>query len=87
MNNIIVYSIFSVIIVSLVSLVGIVTLFFGKKKINNLLHILVSLSAGTLFGGAFLHLIPEAVEKAGSFSIPISLLILAGIQFSSSWTN
>jgi zinc and cadmium transporter len=79
MNTIIIYSILSVTIVSLVSLAGVVTLFFGKKKINNLLHTLVSLSAGTLFGGAFLHLIPEAVEEAGSFTTSISLLILAGI--------
>jgi len=73
------YTIISVIIVSLVSLVGIITLFFKKKKINNLLFTLVSVSAGTLFGGAFLHLIPEAVEEAGSFTISISFLILAGI--------
>ena len=73
------YTIISVIIVSLVSLVGIVTLFFRKKKIESLLQILLSISAGTLLGGAFLHLIPEAVEESGSFSVSISLLILAGI--------
>ena len=73
------YTIISVIIVSLVSLIGIVVLFFNKKKTDSLLFTLVSISAGTLFGGAFLHLIPEAVEEAGSFSVSISLLILAGI--------
>ena len=73
------YIIISVIFVSLVSLVGIIVLFFGKKKINNLLPILVSISAGTLFGGAFFHLIPESVEKIGSFSVSISFLILAGV--------
>lgn len=73
------YTILSVIIVSLVSLVGIITLFFGKKKIDYLLPILISISAGTLFGGAFFHLIPEAVEKLGSFGVSISLLILSGI--------
>tara|TARA_Y100000310_G_scaffold345531_1_gene466069 strand:- start:3990 stop:4637 length:648 start_codon:yes stop_codon:yes gene_type:complete len=39
---------------------------------------MVSLSAGTLFGGAFLHLLPEAVENTG-FTTEISLIILAGI--------
>ena len=73
------YTIISVIIVSLVSFVGIITLFFRKKKIDSLLLILVSISAGTLFGGAFFHLIPEAVEESGSFSVSISFLILAGI--------
>ena len=73
------YTIISVIIVSLVSFVGIITLFFRKKKIDRLLLILVSISAGTLFGGAFFHLIPEAVEELGSFSVSISFLILAGI--------
>ncbi len=79
MVNIAVYTIISVIIVSMISLVGVITLFFRKKKIESLLHILVSISAGTLLGGAFLHLIPEAVEESGSFSVSISILILAGI--------
>jgi len=73
------YIILSVIIVSLVSLIGVLTLFLGEKRLNNILLILVSLSAGTLFGGAFLHLIPEAVEQEGSFSANISFLILFGI--------
>ncbi len=75
----ILYTIVSVTIVSLVSFVGIITLFFRKKKIERLLLTLVSISAGTLFGGAFFHLIPGAVEESGSFSVSISFLILAGI--------
>lgn len=73
------YTIISTIVVSLVSLVGIIPLFFMKKKIERLLLALISISAGTLFGGAFFHLIPEAVEESGSFSVSISFLILAGI--------
>ena len=75
--NTTIYTIFSVIIVSLVSLVGIISLSF-KKNLKCLLLPLVSLSAGTLFGGAFIHLLPEAVEEAG-FTLQISLIILAGI--------
>ena len=68
----------SVILVSLVSLVG---LFFVSKQLqfkNRMLLFLVSLSAGTLFGGAFLHLLPEAVEKQG-FTLQISFLLLSGV--------
>ena len=68
----------SVIIVSLVSLVGVVTLAWKKETIDKILLFLVSVSAGTLFGGVFLHLLPEAIEEAG-FTIQISLLILTGI--------
>lgn len=79
MNTTVTYAIASVVIVSLVSLVGIVTIYLNKKKIDNMLLIIVSVSAGTLFGGAFLHLIPEAVRSVGDFSVSISLQILAGI--------
>ncbi len=71
------YTILSVVIVSLVSFIGVISLSF-KKNLDKLLLSLVSLSAGTLFGGAFLHLLPEAVEKAG-FTLQVSLTLLAGI--------
>lgn len=74
----ILYTLISVLLVSLVSLIGIATLFWKKKNQDEFLLLLVSLSAGTLFGGAFLHLLPEAVEKSG-FTLQISLLLLAGV--------
>lgn len=74
----ILYTLISVLLVSLVSLIGITTLFWKKKNQNEFLLLLVSLSAGTLFGGAFLHLLPEAVEKNG-FTLQISILLLAGV--------
>lgn len=78
MVNVIFAVILSVVLVSCVSLIGILTLLMGKELSKKLLLILVSLSAGTLFGGAFLHLLPEAAEKAG-FTLQISLLVLAGV--------
>ncbi len=39
---------------------------------------MVSFSAGGLFGDAFIHLIPEAVEEAG-FGVDVSIFILSGI--------
>lgn len=48
--------------VSAASLIGIFTICLKEKMLNKILMFLVSLSAGALMGGAFLHLIPEAVE-------------------------
>lgn len=73
-----IYSLASVIIVSLISLIGVLTLAFNINKLRNVLLFMVSFSAGALFGGAFLHLMPEAVEKFG-FGVNISLSFLAGI--------
>jgi len=55
--------IIATIIVSLISLVGVFTLYIKTTNLNKILLFLVALSAGTLMGGAFLHLIPEALSK------------------------
>lgn len=78
MVNTILYAILSVVVVSLVSFVGVVTLVLSRKVLSNTLLFLVSLSAGTLFGGAFLHLLPDAVEKSG-FNMTVGLSVLGGI--------
>jgi len=52
--------------VSLVSLTGIFSLLFKEKWLNKILILLVGFSAGGLIGGAFLHLLPEALEWAQS---------------------
>lgn len=78
--NVWVESLIAVILVSLVSLVGIFFIFLKEKKLEKFLLGMVSFSAGALFGGAFLHLIPEAVEKLG-FNFKISLFIILGILF------
>ncbi len=71
-------SIIAVIAVSLISLVGILTLWVNDKTLRKILLYLVSFSAGSLFGDAFIHLIPEAIETNAS-TINVSLLILSGI--------
>ncbi|MBU1088807.1 ZIP family metal transporter [Patescibacteria group bacterium] len=50
-------------LISLVSLIGLVGIILSKKTLKNVLVFLVSLSAGTLMGGVFLHLLPEAMEE------------------------
>ena len=76
--SVILYTILSVVIVSLVSLLGIFFLLLKGKNLKKILLFLVSLSAGSLFGGAFLHLLPEIVEESG-FTLTVSLSVLAGI--------
>ena len=74
------YVLISVILVSLCSLVGIFSLLLKQKYLEKILLFLVSLSAGSLIGGAFLHIIPEAVEKNG-LTLSLSLSIIGGILF------
>lgn len=71
------YILVAVFIVSLISLVGIVLLGLKDKKLKKITGLLVSFSAGTMLGGAFLHLLPEAVEAKTGLS-PF-LLVLGGI--------
>lgn len=68
-------------LVSIISVIGIITLILKKKLLDEILLILVSLSAGALMGGAFLHLIPEALEKFESFNLFLYVLIGFGLFF------
>lgn len=73
MTNLI-YILIATILVSLAGLGGIVMFFFNEKKVNKIIPYLVAFAAGSLLGGAFLHLIPEAIEK-GSLSIIVGFFI------------
>ena len=75
-----IYSLVSVFIVSLISFVGLFTLSLRIENLKKILLYLVSFSAGSLFGGAFLHLLPEIVEEHG-FGMNISLAVLSGLIF------
>jgi len=68
----------SVFIVSLMSLIGVFTIGLNREFLSKIVLYLVSFSAGSLFGGAFLHLLPEAVKEFG-FGTEISLYLLSGI--------
>ena len=57
------YIIVATVSVSLISFVGALTLSFSKKNLEKILLVLVALAAGGLLGGAFLHLIPEALHE------------------------
>jgi len=69
------YALISIIIVSLISFIGIITLVFKRNLLEKLVMVLVSFAAGALLGGAFIHLLPEAVHEGG----PVFFMTLAGI--------
>jgi len=65
---------------SLISLIGIIGLWFNEKFLKSILKYLVSFAAGTLLGGSFFHLFPEAIEGIGYF-MSASLLITGFVIF------
>lgn len=68
------------IVVSLISLIGIFSLLFKEAWLKKILVLLIGFAAGGLIGGAFLHLLPEALEQAESH-IVFSYLILGFVFF------
>jgi zinc and cadmium transporter len=73
-----IYIIVATFLITLIAFIGIFTLALKEKVLNKILLILVSLSAGALMGGALLHLLPEAVEKAEETHIDIFIIVLFG---------
>lgn len=63
-------------LVSLISLAGVFTLWIKRGIFDRLLVIFVGFATGALIGGAFLHLLPEAVEKCEGG--PVFLYVLIG---------
>ncbi len=61
--SILTYIILTTTFISLLSLVGILVLSLSPKLMGRVLIYLVGLSTGTLLGGAFFHLLPEAAES------------------------
>ncbi len=62
-------------LVSLISLVGAATLFMKERLLERVLLAFVGFSAGTLMGGAFLDLLPEALEHSESVGIFSYLIV------------
>ncbi len=61
--------------VSLMAFVGFASLYLAKRRLASILKVVVAFAAGGLIGGAFLHLLPEAVEEGG----PVFEMALVGI--------
>ena len=80
-------SVIATLAVSAISFVGALSLILKDKILNKIVFYLVAISAGSLMGGAFLHLIPEALESVeasghrGVENIFIAVLIGFAIFF------
>jgi len=61
--NTLLWIIVSTFLVSIIAFIGILTLLLKERLFEKILLGFVALSAGALLGGAFLHLIPEAIEQ------------------------
>lgn len=78
MPSVYLYSLASVAVVSLISLIGVFTISISLEKIKKITMFLVSLSAGTLLGDSFIHLMPEVIKEHGS-DMKIWGWLMAGI--------
>jgi zinc and cadmium transporter len=72
------YALVSVLLVSVVSFAGVFTLGMKVGALRKFLIYMISFSAGALLGDAFIHLLPETVEKFG-FGFEVSAYLLLGI--------
>lgn len=64
----------STILISLIAFIGVFALSLNENLLRKILLALVSLSAGALMGGAFIHLLPESVESSGPESVMFVLV-------------
>lgn len=71
----------SVTAVSCMSLIGAVTLGIQRKKLDRYMMLLVAFAAGTLIGGAFLHLLPESFEALDPSSVSYLMLTAFAVFF------
>ncbi len=60
-------------LISLIAFIGIVSLAVKEKVLDKILLCLVGFAAGALMGGAFLHLLPETVEKSTNMNVFLAL--------------
>jgi len=71
------YAIMAGLIVSLIGLGVFLLLLWQEKFSRKVLFYLVSFSAGALIGGAFFHLLPEAIAEQGD-SLKVFIYVLVG---------
>lgn len=79
-NSLFLYPLVAVVITSSVAFLGVLVLVVREEFLRKILLFLVSISAGALFGDAFLHLIPDAILRGGGDdAVLVSSLILFGV--------
>lgn len=62
-------------LVSLMSLIGVISLAVSEAVLARILIVLVGFSAGALMAGAFVHLLPEAIEQSHHTSVFLIVLL------------
>ncbi len=70
------YILLTTFLISLISFIGALILFLKEELLNRILLILAAFAAGALIGGAFLHLIPEAIAEVGADESSVLILFL-----------
>lgn len=78
METTLIYILASILAISAASLIGILFL-IQKKIIDKILFYLVSFAVGALLAGAFLHILPEALEDGADPHV-LSIIVLIGIM-------
>jgi len=69
------------ILMSAIALVGSLTLFLSEATLKKILLPLVALAAGTLLGGALLHMLPAAIEESSNQLSPYLWALLGFTLF------
>ena len=65
--------------ISLTAWTGVLTLVLRAELLDRILLGMVALSAGSLMGGAFLHLLPQAIADVGTAdTLPLFLYLIGG---------
>ena len=70
------YILLTTFLISLISFIGALILFLKEELLDRILLILAAFAAGALMGGAFLHLIPEAIAKVGADENSVLIIFL-----------
>ena len=60
-------------LISLITFVGVISLSLKDELLDRILLCLVGFAAGALVGGAFLHLLPETVERSTNMNVFLAL--------------
>jgi len=66
----------STFLISLIAFLGALILFLKEELLDRILLALVAFSAGALIGGAFFHLLPEAIVEVGADEKSLLILFL-----------
>lgn len=73
------FIIISTFAISLLGWIGLITSLLNKEALRRVLFFLISFAAGTLMGGAFLHLLLESLSENG-IQLSIFIYLLAGFS-------